>query len=81
MTTMGSYQAKAKLAHLLDLVEKGESVIITRRGRPAARLMPIRAEQYNRQELIDALQAYGKTHRRRLRGLRIRDLIDHGRRY
>lgn len=32
--------ARAQLAHLIDMVERGEEVAITRRGRPAARLVP-----------------------------------------
>ena len=38
---MGSYsvaQAKAHLSALLDRVEKGEEIVITRRGQPIARL-------------------------------------------
>ena len=38
MREIGSFDAKAKLGQLLDCVEAGEDVIITRRGRPAARL-------------------------------------------
>lgn len=32
--------ARAQLAHLIDMVERGEEIAITRRGRPAARLVP-----------------------------------------
>ena len=32
--------AKAQLAQLLDEVERGETVVITRHGRPIARLTP-----------------------------------------
>jgi prevent-host-death family protein len=32
--------AKARLAELLDEVERGETFVITRRGRPVARLAP-----------------------------------------
>ncbi len=34
-------QVKKQLCELVDLVEAGETVIILRHGRPAARLMPI----------------------------------------
>lgn len=33
-------QAREKLSELLDEAERGESVIIERRGRPVARLVP-----------------------------------------
>jgi len=42
--------AKARLPQILDEVERGESVVITRHGRPIARLVP---EGRRRQEEID----------------------------
>lgn len=33
--------AKAHLSHLLDQVEAGEEVVITRRGQPIARITPV----------------------------------------
>jgi antitoxin (DNA-binding transcriptional repressor) of toxin-antitoxin stability system len=38
MITVTLLQAKARLSELLDKVAAGEEVVITRRGRPAARL-------------------------------------------
>ena len=38
----GAYDAKARLSELLDRVEQGEQFIITRHGRPVARLIPER---------------------------------------
>jgi len=40
MTEFGAFEAKNRLSELLDRVEKGEEVIITRRGRPVAKLVP-----------------------------------------
>jgi prevent-host-death family protein len=40
MTTIGAFEAKTKLSELLDRVEQGEEIVITRRGKPAARLVP-----------------------------------------
>lgn len=42
MTACTVAQAKAHLSELLARVEKGEELIITRRGRPVASLAPIR---------------------------------------
>lgn len=39
-TTIGSFEAKTHLAHLLERVEQGEEITITRRGKPVARLIP-----------------------------------------
>ena len=40
MREFGAFDAKNKLGQLLDLVERGEEVVITRHGRPVARLVP-----------------------------------------
>ena len=42
MVTVGSFEAKTKLAELLDKVEAGETVMITRRGTAVAQLVPVR---------------------------------------
>jgi prevent-host-death family protein len=38
--SVGAYEAKVKLSELLDKVEHGEQVVITRHGKPIARLVP-----------------------------------------
>jgi prevent-host-death family protein len=51
----GAFEAKNRFGHLLDLVENGEEVTITRHGREVARLVP--AERHaNRDEARAALQ-------------------------
>jgi prevent-host-death family protein len=42
MAEFGAFEAKNRLGHLLDLVEQGEDVVITRHGREVARLVPSR---------------------------------------
>lgn len=39
--TMGAFEAKTHLSELLNRVEAGESVTITKHGRPVAQLVPI----------------------------------------
>ena len=41
MLTVGSYEAKTRLPELLRSVERGQSVTITRRGVPVARLVGV----------------------------------------
>lgn len=38
---VGTVEAKAKLSTLLERVARGEHIVITRHGKPIARLMPI----------------------------------------
>jgi prevent-host-death family protein len=40
MHVVGAFEAKNKLGQLLDWVEQGEEVTITRHGREVARLVP-----------------------------------------
>ena len=40
MTSVGAFEAKTHLSALLDRVEQGEEVTITRHGRPVAKLVP-----------------------------------------
>lgn len=37
---IGAFEAKNTLGSLLDRVERGEEIVITRHGRPVARLAP-----------------------------------------
>jgi prevent-host-death family protein len=41
MASINVYEAKTQLSRLLDRAEAGEEIVITRHGRPVARLGPI----------------------------------------
>jgi prevent-host-death family protein len=43
MDEIGLFEAKNKLSELVDRAERGEEVVITRRGKPVAKLVPISA--------------------------------------
>jgi prevent-host-death family protein len=40
MIEVGAFEAKNTLGSLLDRVEQGEEIVITRHGKPVARLVP-----------------------------------------
>lgn len=44
MTTISVYEARANLSKLIERVLAGEEVVITRRGKPAVRLVPAEEE-------------------------------------
>jgi prevent-host-death family protein len=81
MKHIGSYEAKTHLPQLLDSVEAGQAFIITRHGRPAARLVPISPNIHDVRSVIAELQTFGARHRGKLRGLSARDLLTDGRRF
>ncbi len=45
MVTVSLAEAKTHLSDILDRVEAGETVVITRRGRPVARVTPAEKEK------------------------------------
>jgi prevent-host-death family protein len=55
MRAVGAFEAKNKLGQLLDEVERGEEIIITRRGKEIARLVPVNPT-YSRAEARAAMQ-------------------------
>ena len=44
MKVVGAFEAKNRLGHLLDLVEQGEEITITRHGKNVARIVPVRSK-------------------------------------
>src|SRR3954469_17625425 len=40
MAEIGMHEAKTQLSKLVERVQAGEEIVITRRGKPAARLVP-----------------------------------------
>lgn len=80
METIGSFEAKTHLAQILDRVEQGESITITRRGKPVALLAPAPATKArDRSAVVRDILAFGKG--RKLKGADIREMIEQGRRF
>jgi prevent-host-death family protein len=80
MREIGAFEAKNRLGTLLDWVEGGEEVVITRHGRPVARLVPHAdgASTARAQASLAELRALRSG--TRLEGVSLRELIDEGRR-
>lgn len=79
METVGSYEAKTHFAELLDKVEKGERIVITRHGHPVAAIVPLdSSSKMDRHKAIQELREFRKG--KKLGGLSIREMIEEGRR-
>jgi prevent-host-death family protein len=50
MTEVGTFEAKNKLSELLDRVERGEEVVITRRGKRIAKIVKMSDDLTDRQK-------------------------------
>jgi prevent-host-death family protein len=82
MTEVGLFDAKTRLSELVERALAGEPVVITRRGVPAVRLVPVQPgadRAAAARETVDAIRRE-RAGRRLGPGLTIRDLIDAGRR-
>jgi prevent-host-death family protein len=55
-TEVGTFEAKNKLSELLDRVERGEQVVITRRGKPVAELVPFAVTEARRERSRQAMR-------------------------
>jgi prevent-host-death family protein len=79
MREVGAFEAKTKLGQLLDQVEHGEEIVITRHGRPVARLTSVEPG-FDREKARRAVAGILETSKGvTLGGLKIKDLINEGR--
>ncbi len=80
MHTVGVFEAKNSLTALLDEVEEGHEILITRRGKPVARLVPAETgfDRAKARRAADGLRSASKG--QTLGGLSIRDSVGQGRR-
>lgn len=80
MNNVALFDAKNRLSELINRVEAGEEIAITRRGKVVARLVPAAPEEANRRarDAIASLKASRKGVS--LGRLSSRDLIREGRR-
>jgi prevent-host-death family protein len=77
MKYVGSDEAKTHLPSLLRRVEKGETITITRRGKPIARIVPAEAETRSVAAVVEEMLAYRDQHGPVLgTDLTVRKLID-----
>lgn len=78
--TVGAYEAKTHLSELLEKVEAGEEITITKHGSPVAKLVPVKREA-SADERVAAIQRIQKLAMGlSLGGLKVKDLINEGRR-
>ena len=79
MTKIGAFQAKTHLSELLHRVQAGESISITRHGLEVARLVPPPGPSAQT-DLASAAANWKRARKTvKLRGLKVRDLINQGR--
>ena len=76
---VGIYEAKSKLSQLVEKAEAGEEIVLTRRGRPVAKIVNV-APALKRDRALLLREIRELARRVRIPGnLSIRDLVAEGR--
>ena len=79
MDRVGIYDARARLSELIERVERGEEVTITRNRKPVAKLVPARrSEREEREKVFEQIDSLRKEFNVRKR-FNLRELIEWGR--
>jgi prevent-host-death family protein len=79
MHQVGAFGAKNTPSALLDQVERGEEIIITRHGRAVARLAPLTGAVSREEARAAAERIREMSKGVTLGGLKVKDLINEGR--
>lgn len=80
MREIGLFEAKNRLSELVGEAEKGEEIVITRRGKPAARLVALRNDDDKKRQALEAVERIRELRKGlTLGGLDIKELINEGR--
>jgi prevent-host-death family protein len=82
--TIGLAEVKARLSEIIDRVESGETVVISRQGKPVAELRPL--VKLTPAQAVDKIRAIRarisrRTAAKRSKRIRLRDLAHQGHRH
>ncbi len=72
MESIGAFEAKTHLPKLLDRVARGESVTITRHGKPVALLVPAETDRSRAREAVARIS----ERRRHIKGAPLAELLE-----
>lgn len=78
--SIGSFDAKTHLAHILEEVQGGMEYIITKRGRPVAKLVQYK-DNNDTIDLDDVILRFGKISNSIKGKVNIKEYISEGRRH
>jgi len=78
--TIGAFDAKTHLSQLLEEVQNGNEIIITKRGKPIARLIPYRKEKKNK-SIKEILETFDTIRESVKEKVNIKSYIAEGRKY
>ena len=77
---IGAFEAKTHFSQILEKAEQGSDFIITKRGRPVAKIIPFQQEpEMTRQEALEGFRELRKLYRGKPGDFNIREAIEEGR--
>ena len=78
---IGAFEAKTHFSQILEKAEQGEDFVITKRGKPVAKIIPFRQEpEMTFKEAVEQLKEMRKFYRGKPGDFNIREAIEEGRR-
>ena len=77
---IGAFEAKTHFSQIINEVERGADYIVTRRGKPVAKIVPIEEKpEMTRKEVLAKFQELRKHYRGKPGSFNIREAIEEGR--
>jgi prevent-host-death family protein len=78
---IGAFEAKTHFSQIIEKVEHGADFIITKRGKPVAKIVPFKQEpEITRKEAFAQLKELKKRYRGEPGSFNIREAVEEGRR-
>ena len=83
MATVGAFEAKTHLSQLLDRVERGEEIVITRHGKAVAVLKAADAsrDEAAANEQVRRIQELRRKWNAKMKGISVKELTHGGHKY
>ena len=77
---IGAFEAKTHFSQIIEKAERGEDFVITRRGKPVAKIIPFKQEpEMTFKEAVEELKEMRKLYRGKPGSFNIRKAIEEGR--
>jgi len=79
---IGAFEAKTHFSQIIDKVEHGADYVVTRRGKPVAKIIPFEQKpEMTRAEAFEKLKEMRKHFRGKPGSFNIKEAIEEGRKY
>ena len=79
--SIGAFEAKTHFSQIIEKAERGEDFVITRRGKPVAKIIPFeQKKEITWEEALEDLRKFRKLYRGEPGSFNIREAIEEGRR-